>query len=92
MKWIQSNNESITKSILDLYIDKNKLYAQVFEIININNKKAACEEFTWKNKEKPIERIVIVEGLTFQNNYWQDKVTITKKIIVPICFRINIFP
>lgn len=68
-KWIQRNNESIAKSILDLHIDKNKLYAQVFEIIDINNKKAVCGECTWKNKEKPIEEIVIVEGLTFQNNY-----------------------
>ena len=70
-KWVQSNDENIAKSILNLYIDKNKLYAQVSEILDINNKKAICKECTGKNKDKPIEKMVIVEGLTFQDNYWQ---------------------
>ena len=70
-KWVQSNDENIAKSILNLYIDKNKLYAQVSEILDINNKKAICKECTGKNKDKPIDKMVIVEGLTFQDNYWQ---------------------
>ena len=71
-KWIQSNDEDIAKSILNLYIDNNKLYAQVYEIIDIDNKKAVCEECTRKNKDKPIEGMVIVEGLTFEDDNWQD--------------------
>ena len=71
-KWIQSNDEDIAKSILNLYIDNNKLYAQVYEIIDIDNKKAVCEECTGKNKDKPIEGMVIVEGLTFEDDNWQD--------------------
>ena len=54
-KWIQSNDEDIAKSILNLQIDNNKLYAQVYKIIDIDNKKAVCEECTRKNKDKPIE-------------------------------------
>ena len=70
-KWMQSNDEGVAKSVLDLFIDNNKLYAQVYEIIDINNKKAVCEECVGKNKDKPIEKMVIVEGLTFEDNYWQ---------------------
>lgn len=71
-KWMQSNDEGVAKSVLDLFIDNNKLYAQVYEIIDVNNKKAVCEECIGKNKNKPIEGMTIVDGLTFKDDYWQN--------------------
>ena len=60
------------ESIIKVYLDQGKLYGQIVEILDEKDKDKTCIECTGKDKDKPIEGLVIMKGLTKDGDEWND--------------------
>ncbi|WP_296381737.1 DUF2147 domain-containing protein [Winogradskyella sp.] len=52
------------KSIVDIYEYEGKIYGIIIEILNTKNKNALCEKCKGDKKDKPILTMMIIDGLT----------------------------
>ena len=52
------------KSIVDIYEYEGKIHGIIIEILNSNNKNSLCEKCEGVKKDKPILTMIIIEGLT----------------------------
>lgn len=64
-KWKTIDDETgEAKSIVEIYEQNGKIYGKVVEILNPAKKKAKCDKCKGADKDKPIEGLVIIKGLT----------------------------
>ena len=58
------------KSIIEIYEQNNKIYAKINELLVEEDKGKVCENCTGKNKNKPLQGMIIVNGLIKDNDEW----------------------
>lgn len=58
------------KSIIEIYEQNNKVYAKINELLVEEDKGKVCKNCTGKNKNKPLQGMVIVNGLSKDNDEW----------------------
>lgn len=60
------------KSIVEIYEKDGKVYGKVVEILNPAKKNAKCTKCKGADKDKPIEGLVIIKGLTKDGDEYTD--------------------
>ncbi len=64
-KWKTIDDETgDEKSIVEIYERNGKIYGKIIEILNPNRKNAVCDKCEGENKDKPILGMIIIDGLT----------------------------
>lgn len=72
-KWKTIDDETgEAKSIVEIYENGGKIYGKVIEILNPAKKASKCTECEGADKNKPIEGLVIIKGLTKDGNEYTD--------------------
>jgi len=72
-KWKTIDDETgQPKSIVEIYEQNGKIYGKVVEILNPAKKEAKCVKCKGADKDKPINGLVILKGLTKDGNEWTD--------------------
>ena len=72
-KWKTIDDETgKAKSIVEIYEHNGTVYGKVVEILNPAKKNAKCTECEGADKNKPVEGLVIIKGLTKDGNEWTD--------------------
>lgn len=70
-KWKTIDDETgEAKSIVEIFEKDGKIYGKVVEILNPAKKNAKCTECKGADKDKPIQGLVILKGLTKDGNEW----------------------
>lgn len=79
-KWKTIDDETgEAKSIVDIYKEDGKVYGKIVELINPKKKNATCTECTGKDKDKPLNGLMIIRGLEKDGDEYSDG-----KILDPI--------
>jgi uncharacterized protein (DUF2147 family) len=60
------------KSIVEIYESNGKIYGKVVEILNPAKKNAKCTKCEGSDKDKPVLGLVIIKGLTKDDDEWTD--------------------
>lgn len=60
----------VEKSIVEIYEKDSKVYAKILELLEADKKGSLCTECRGKNKNKPIEGLLIIDGLKKDGNEW----------------------
>jgi len=72
-KWKTIDDETgQAKSIVEIYEQNGKVYGKIVEILNPAKKNATCTECKGADKGKPILGLVIIKGLTKDDDEWTD--------------------
>jgi len=72
-KWKTIDDETgQAKSIVEVYEQNGKIYGKVVEILNPAKKDSKCTKCKGVDKDKPINGLVIIKGLTKDGNEWTD--------------------
>lgn len=72
-KWKTVDDETgQAKSIVEIYEQNGKIYGKVVEILNPAKKDAKCDKCKGADKGKPILGLVIIKGLTKDDDEWTD--------------------
>ena len=72
-KWKTIDDETgQAKSIVEVYEQNGKIYGKVVEILNPAKKDSKCTKCKGADKDKPINGLVIIKGLTKDGNEWTD--------------------
>ena len=72
-KWKTIDDETgQAKSIVEIYEQNGKIYGKVIEILNPAKKQAKCTKCKGDDKDKPIDGLVIIKGLTKDGNEYTD--------------------
>ena len=58
------------KSIVKIYSENGKIYAQITELLEEGKQDKLCENCKGANKNKPIKGLKIINGLTKDGNEW----------------------
>ena len=70
-KWKTIDDETgKAKSIVEIYEVNNKIYAKISELLVEEDKGKNCEKCKGKNKNKPLKGLIIINGLTKDNDEW----------------------
>ena len=70
-KWYSIDPETgKNESIIEVYKNDNKLYGKIIKILKKEDRDKTCIECSGKDKDMPIEGMVIVRGLTRDGNEW----------------------
>ncbi|MCA0931514.1 DUF2147 domain-containing protein [Lutimonas saemankumensis] len=70
-KWHSIDPDTGAKeSVIQVYKEGNKLYGKIIEILNEEDKDKTCTECTGKDKNVPIQGLVIVRGLSEEGDEW----------------------
>ena len=70
-KWKTIDDETgDEKSIVEIYERSGKIYGKIIEILNPNRKNAVCDKCEGENKDKPILGMIIIDGLTKDNDVY----------------------
>lgn len=68
-KWKTIDDETgKTKSIIQIYEQNGKYYGKIVELLLAEDKGKLCEKCSGTNKNKPIEGMVIMDGMTKDGN------------------------
>lgn len=71
--WINIDDETgVKKSEITLYIKEGKLYGKIDRLLLPEDQGKLCENCKGKDKGKPIEGLVIVQGLSQKGEEWTD--------------------
>ena len=71
--WVSIDDETgVEKSEIVLYIEDGKLYGRIERLLLPEDQGKLCDKCTGKDKNKPIEGLVIVQGLTKDSESWTD--------------------
>ena len=60
------------KSTVELYLDGDLLYGRIVELINPEEPNPVCEKCTGEKLNEPVIGLTIIEGLSFDGDYWTD--------------------
>ncbi|WP_159802115.1 DUF2147 domain-containing protein [Flavobacterium sp. MK4S-17] len=72
-KWKTIDDETgEAKSIVEIYEQNGKVYGKVVEILNPAKKNAKCTKCKGADKDKPIDGLVIIKGLTKDGDEYTD--------------------
>ncbi|MBS9768090.1 MAG: DUF2147 domain-containing protein [Flavobacteriaceae bacterium] len=70
-KWKTIDDETKqAKSIVKIYEKDGKAYAQIITLLDEAKKGSLCKECSGKNKNQPIEGLVIINGLEKDGDEW----------------------
>ena len=71
--WITQDDESgQKKSEVLLYQENGKLYGKILKLLLPADKGKLCKECKGDNQNKPIEGLIIVNDLIFEDESWED--------------------
>lgn len=59
------------RSVVEIYMDDDKLYGKIVKLINPDVPNPVCEECTGDKKDLPIEGLVILEDMVQDGNEWE---------------------
>jgi len=62
----------LNESVIEIYKKGDKVYGKIIEILKEEDKDKTCIECTGKDKDQPIEGLVIVRGLSKDGDEWND--------------------
>ena len=72
-KWHSIDPDTGAKeSIIEVYEKGGKIYGKIIQILKEEDKDKTCIECTGKDKDQPIEGLVIVRGLSKDGDEWTD--------------------
>ena len=72
-KWKTIDDETgKEKSIVEIYEQNGKIYGKVVEILNPAKKEAKCTKCKGADKDKPIDGLIIIKGLTKDGDEYTD--------------------
>ena len=72
-KWYSIDPDTgSNESIIEIYQKGDKIYGKIIEILKEEEKDKTCIECTGKDKNQPIEGLVIVRGLSKEGDEWTD--------------------
>lgn len=60
------------KSTVELYMEGDRLYGRIIELINPDEPNPVCEQCTGEKLNQPVIGLTIIEGLSFDGDYWSD--------------------
>jgi len=69
-KWYTVDDNNKKKSIVEVYKQGDKIYAKILELVRPEDKGKLCEKCEGKEHNKPIEGMVILNGLTKDGDEW----------------------
>ena len=71
--WINIDDETgVKKSEITLYVEDGKLYGRIERLLLPEDQGKRCTNCTGKNKDQPIEGLIIVDGLSKEGDEWTD--------------------
>ena len=69
--WINIDDETgVKKSEITLYVEKGKLYGRIERLLLPEDQGKICSNCKGKDKDQPIEGLIIVKGLSNDGNEW----------------------
>ena len=69
--WINIDDETgVKKSEITLYVEKGKLYGRIERLLLPEDQGKICSNCKGKDKDQPIEGLIIVKGLSKDGNEW----------------------
>jgi len=72
-KWKTTDDKTgEDKSIVEIYEKDGKIYGKIIEILNPDKKDAKCTDCKGADKDKPINGMVIIRGLSKDGDSWSD--------------------
>ena len=72
-KWKTVDDETgEAKSIVEIYEQNGKIYGKIVEILNPAKKNSKCTKCKGADKDKPINGLVIIKGLTKDGSEYTD--------------------
>ena len=72
-KWKTIDDETgDEKSIVEIYESNGKIYGKIIELLNPKNKDFKCTKCEGENKDKLIKGMVIIDGLTKDDEVYED--------------------
>jgi uncharacterized protein (DUF2147 family) len=60
----------LKESVIQVYQKEDKIYGKIIEILKEEDKDKTCIECTGKDKNQPIEGLVIMRGLSKDGDEW----------------------
>ncbi len=71
--WVNIDDETgIEKSEITLYVENGKLYGKIERLLLPEDQGKVCEKCKGKDKNQPIEGLIIVKGLVKDGEVWTD--------------------
>ena len=71
--WVNIDDETgQAKSEIELYVEQGKLYGRVLRLLLPEDQGKKCVNCKGSDKNKPIEGLLIVRGLSRENAAWTD--------------------
>ena len=71
--WVNIDDETgVEKSEITLYVENGKLYGKIERLLLPEDQGKVCEKCKGKEKNQPIEGLIIVKGLSKDGEVWTD--------------------
>lgn len=71
--WVNIDDETgVAKSEIELYVEQGKLYGRVLRLLQQEDQGKKCVNCKGSDKNKPIEGLLIVRGLSRDDAAWTD--------------------
>ena len=71
--WVNIDDETgVEKSEITLYVENGKLYGKIERLLLSEDQGKVCEKCKGKEKNQPIEGLIIVKGLVKDGEVWTD--------------------
>ena len=71
--WVNIDDETgVEKSEVTLYVENGKLYGKIERLLLPEDQGKVCEKCKGKEKNQPIEGLIIVKGLVKDGEVWTD--------------------
>lgn len=71
--WVNIDDETgVEKSEITLYVENGKLYGKIERLLLPEDQGKVCEKCKGKEKNQPIEGLIIVKGLINDRDVWTD--------------------
>lgn len=71
--WINIDDETgVKKSEITLYVEDGKLYGRIERLLLPEDQGKICSNCRGKDKDQPIEGLIIVKGLSKDGNQWTE--------------------
>ena len=72
-KWKTIDDETgLEKSIVEIYQVDGKAYAKVLQVLEKGKEDKICDQCSGANKNKPVKGMVIINGLSKDDDQWED--------------------
>ena len=71
--WVNIDDETgVEKSEITLYVENGKLYGKIERLLLPEDQGKVCEKCKGKEKNQPLEGLIIVKGLAKDGEVWTD--------------------